>query len=58
MDGALRKDGIVLTECPSLVQVMDGEGMPKASQPRVSGCFKVTVRFTGLPSSGISGGTG
>lgn len=32
--------------------------MPKASQPRVRGCLKVTVRFKGRPSSWSSGGTG
>lgn len=46
-----------LTEWPSLVQEIVGEGIPKASQPRVRGCFKVTVRFKGWPSSWISGGT-
>lgn len=46
-----------LTAWPSLVQVIVGDGIPKASQPRVRGCFKVTVRFSGWPSSWISGGT-
>lgn len=40
-----------------MVQVIVGEGIPKASQPRVRGCFSVTVRFRGWPSSWISGGT-
>lgn len=35
------------TGCPSLDQVIVGEGIPKASQPSVRGCFKVTVRFSG-----------
>lgn len=49
--------GEKLTGWPSLVQVIVGEGIPNASQPRVRGCFKVTVRFSGWPSSWISGGT-
>lgn len=36
---------------------MVGEGIPKASQPSVRGCFKVTVRFVGWASCWISGGT-
>lgn len=48
---------VALTARPSLVQVMVGGGIPKASQPRVRGCFKVTVRFWGWLSSWISGGT-
>lgn len=35
------------TGCPSLDQVIVGEGIPKASQLSVRGCFKVTVRFSG-----------
>lgn len=46
-----------LTAWSSLVQEIVGDGIPKASQPSVSGCFKVTVRFSGWPSSWISGGT-
>lgn len=46
-----------LTAWSSLVQEIVGDGIPKASQPRVRGCFKVTVRFSGWPSSWISGGT-